>query len=294
MLSSVFTHVWVLSRSVVLGSFQPQGLSPARLHCPWYFTGKNTGVGCHFLLQGNLPDPGIEPVSLVLQADSLPLSHLGSHCLHSVKCSPERESNSAQPPSPFLPAALLLVQCRVKTRYLVSNLSPTTSYRCIVVQSLSAVWPCDPMDCSTPGFPVLHHLPELAQTHVHETMMLSNHLILSHPLFLLPSIFPNIRVFSNEPTLYQVAKVWSFSFSISPSNEYSGLISFRIDWFDLLEVQGTLKSLIQQRSWKALVFWHTAFFMVQLSHPYMTTGKIIALTIWTFVAKYCLWFLIHC
>ena len=108
----------------MLGSFQPQGLSPARLHCPWYFTGKNTGVGCHFLLQGNLPDPGIEPVSLVLQADSLPLSHLGSHCLHSVKCSPERESNSAQPPSPFLPAALLLVQCRVKTRYLVSNLAP--------------------------------------------------------------------------------------------------------------------------------------------------------------------------
>ena len=105
----------------------------------------------------------------------------------------------------------------------------------------------DPMDCSTPGFPVHHHLPELAQTHVFESVMPSNHLILCHSLLFLPSIFPSIRVFPNESALcIRWPKYWSFSFSISPSNEYSGLISLRIDWFDLLAVQGTLKSLQHQ------------------------------------------------
>ena len=199
------------------------------------------------------------------------------------------------------------------------------------------------MDCSMPGFPVLHYLPESAQTHVlwvsdviklshslspssppaldlsqhqgHfqlfvtpwtaarlaslsftiswnllklmaiESMMPSNHLILCYPL-LLPSIFPSIRVFSNESVLrIRWPKYWSFSFSINPSNEYSDLLCFRIDWFDLLAVQGTLKSLLQHHSSKASILWHSAFFMVQLSHPYMTTGKIIALTIWTFSSK---------
>ena len=116
--------------------------------------------------------------------------------------------------------------------------------------------------------------------------MPSNHLIICHPFLLLPSIFPSIRVFSNESILHiRWPKYWSFSFSINPSNEYSGLISFRMDWLDLLEVQGTLKSLLQHHSSQASIFQHSAFFIVQLSHPCMTTRKTIALTIWTFVSK---------
>ena len=116
--------------------------------------------------------------------------------------------------------------------------------------------------------------------------MPSNHLILCCPLLLLPSIFPSIRGFSNESALHiRWPKYWSFSFSISPSNEYSGLISFRMDWFDLFGVQGTLKSLLQHHSSKASIFLCSAFFIVQLSHPYMTTEKTIALTRWTFVGK---------
>ena len=116
--------------------------------------------------------------------------------------------------------------------------------------------------------------------------MPSNHLILCHPLLLLPSVFPSIRIFSNELSLHiRSPKYWSFSFSTSPSNEYSGLISFRIDWFDLLAVQGTLKSLLQHHSSKASILWHSVFFMVQFSHPYVTTGKPIALRIRTFVGK---------
>ena len=116
--------------------------------------------------------------------------------------------------------------------------------------------------------------------------MPSNHLILCHPLFLLPSIFPSIRVFSNESVLHIIwSKYWSFSFSLSPSNEYSGLISFRMDWLDLLAEQGTVKSLLQHHILKPSIVQHSAFFIVQLSHPYMTTGKTIALTRQTFVGK---------
>ena len=119
-----------------------------------------------------------------------------------------------------------------------------------------------------------------------ESMMPSNHLILCHPLLLLPSIFPSIRVFTNELVFRIIwPEYWSFSFSISPSNEYSGLISFRIDWFDLLAMWGTFKILHQHHSSKASIFWHSAFFMIQLSQLYMTTGKTIALTMWTFVGK---------
>ena len=119
-----------------------------------------------------------------------------------------------------------------------------------------------------------------------ESVMPSNHLILCRPLLLLPSILPSIRVFSNELVLHiRWPKYWSFSFSISPSKEYLGLISFRIYWFDLLAVQGTLKSLFQHPSSEASILWCSALFTVQLSHPYMTTGKIIALTIQTFVGK---------
>ena len=138
---------------------------------------------------------------------------------------------------------------------------------------------CDPVDCSTPGFPVLHHLPKLVQTHVHQVSDTIHHLILCHSLLLLPSIFPSIRVFSSESVLHICwPKYLSFSLSISPSNEYSGLISFRIYSFDLLAVQGTLKSLLQHHSSKASILLHSAFFIVKLSHPYMTTGKTIALT----------------
>ena len=119
-----------------------------------------------------------------------------------------------------------------------------------------------------------------------ESVMPSIHLILCHPLLLLPSIFPSIRVFSNESTLrIRWPKYWSFSFNISPSNEYTGLISFRMDWLDLLAVQGTLKSLLQHHSSKTSSLQHSAFFTVQLSQPYMTTGKTIVLTKWTFVGK---------
>ena len=119
-----------------------------------------------------------------------------------------------------------------------------------------------------------------------ESVMPSNHLILCHPLLLLPAIFPSIRVFSNESLLHiRWPKYWSFSLSISPSNEHSGLISFRVDWLDLLAVQGTLKSLLQHHSSKASIRWHSAFFIVQVSHPDMTTGNTIALTRQTFVGK---------
>ena len=136
-----------------------------------------------------------------------------------------------------------------------------------------------------PGFPVHHQLPELAQTHVIKSVMPSNHLLLYRPLLLLPSIFPSLRDFSNESVLHiRCLKYWSISYSISPSNEYSGLISFRTS-FDLLAVQGTLKSLLQYHSSKASILQRSAFFIVQLSHPYMTTGKTISLTRQTFVGK---------
>ena len=141
------------------------------------------------------------------------------------------------------------------------------------------------MDRSLPGLPVHRQLPEfvLKLTSV-ELVMPSNHLILGHPFLLLPLIFPRIRIFSNESTLcMRWPKYWSFSFSISPSNEHPGLISFRMDWLDLLAVQGTLKSLLQHHSSKASILQHSAFFIVQLSHPYKTTGKTIALTRRTFV-----------
>ena len=128
-----------------------------------------------------------------------------------------------------------------------------------------------------------------------ESVMPSNHLILCHPFLLLPSIFPRIRVFSKESALQtRWPKYWRFSFSISPSNENSGLMSFRIDWFDLFAVQRTLESLLQHHSSKASILQCSAFFMVQLSHPYMTTRKTIALTRHTFVSKQCLCFLICC
>ena len=142
------------------------------------------------------------------------------------------------------------------------------------------------MNCSMPGLPVHHQLPESLRLMSIESVMPSSHLILCRPLPLLPPIPPSIRDFSNESTLHtRWPKYWSFSFSIIPSKEIPGLISFRMDWLDLLAVQGTLESFLQHHCLKASILWHSAFFAVQLSHPYMTTGKTIALTRRTFCGK---------
>ena len=157
------------------------------------------------------------------------------------------------------------------------------------VQSVSSVTQscptlCNPMNCSTLGLPVHHQLPESTKLMSIESVMLFIHLTLCHPLLLLPPIPPSIRVFSNESTVHiRWPKYWSFSFNISPSKEHPGLISFRMDWLDLFAFKGTLKSLLQHHSSKASILRRSAFFTVQLSHPYMTTGK--TLTKWTLLAK---------
>ena len=164
---------------------------------------------------------------------------------------------------------------------LYSQLSTSIVQFSLVTQSCPTL--CNPMNRSTPGLPVHHQLLEFTQTHVHRV---SDAIQPSHPLLLLPPIPPSIRVLSNESTLcIRWPKYWSFSFNISPSNEHPGLISSRMDWLDLLAVQGTLKSLLQHHSSKASILQRSAFFIVQLSHPYMTTGKTVALTRWTFVGK---------
>ena len=154
------------------------------------------------------------------------------------------------------------------------------------VQSLSCLILCDPMNCSTAGLPVHHQLPESTQTHVDRV---GDAIQLSHPLSSPSPPALNLSqhqgLFQWVSSSHQVANYWSFSFNISPSNEYSGLISFRMDWLDLLAVQGTLKSLLQHHSSKTSILQHSAFFIVQLSHPYMTTRKTIDLTRWIFVGK---------
>ena len=151
--------------------------------------------------------------------------------------------------------------------------------------SQSCLTLCDPMDCSMPGLPVYHQLLELTQTHVHRV---GDTIQPSHPLLSpsLPAFNPSISVFSNESVLHiRWPKYWSLSFTICPSNEYSGLISFRMDWLNLLAIQGTRNSLLQHHSSKASILQCSAFFILQISHPYMTTGKTKALTRWTFVGK---------
>ena len=164
---------------------------------------------------------------------------------------------------------------------------------CAVTKSCPTL--CDHMYCSMRGFPVLHHIQELLRFMSIESVMLSNCLILCRHFLLSPSVLPRIRVFSSESALHITwPNYWCCSFSISPSNKYSGLISFRFEWFNLLAVQGMLKSLFQNYNSKALILWCSALSMVQLSHLYMTIRKTIALIIWTFVWKWCLWFLICC
>ena len=159
------------------------------------------------------------------------------------------------------------------------NLNQQCRHGCSVCPNL-----CNPMNHSMPGLSVHHQIPESTQTHVHWVCDAIQQSHLCRPLLLLPSIFPSIRVFSNESALcIRWPKYWRFSFSISPSNEHSELVSFRMDWLDFLAVQGTLKNLLQHQSSKASILWCSAFFIVQLSHPYMITGKTIALTRQTFV-----------
>ena len=148
------------------------------------------------------------------------------------------------------------------------------------------------MDGSTPGFPVHHQLPELAQTQVHRVRDAIQPSVV--PFSSCLQLFPESGFFHESILNIRWSKYWKFSFSGSPSNEYSGLISCRIDYVDLLAVQETLKTFFPHHSSKALIFWHSAFFMVQLSHPYLTTGKTTVFTRWAFVRKVCLWFLICC
>ena len=211
------------------------------LLCLWNSPGKNTGVGPHSLLQGNLLT---------------------------------QESNG--------------VSCIVGRLFTVWDIrKPQQTFQFSSVQSLSRVQlfvtPWTAARQASLSITNSLSLPKLMSI---ELVMPSSHLILCLPLLLLPSIPPSIRVFSNESTLpMRWPKYWSFSFSISLSNQHPGLISFRMDWLDVLAVQGTLKSLLQHHSSKASILWHSAFFTVQLSHPYMTTWKTIALTRWTFVGK---------
>ena len=153
---------------------------------------------------------------------------------------------------------------------------------------------CNPMDCSTQASLSITNSRSSLKLLSIESVMPSNHLILCHPLLLLPSILPSITVFANKSVHSRWPKYWSFSFSISPSKEYSELISFRMDWLDLLAVQGTLKSLLQYHSSKASILWHLAFFKAQLSHPYMTSRKTMALTRQTFDGKVMSLLLICC
>ena len=212
--------------------------------------GKNPGVGCHFLLQGIFPTQGLNPGLLHLlhwQVSSLPL------------VSPEK------------PVTLLVF----------------FSFPCYFSQSLSHVQlfatPWTVAFQASLSFTISQSLLKFMSI---KSVMPSNRLIRCCPLLLLPSVFPSFRVSSSQSTLrIKGPKYWSFSFSISPSNEYSRLISFRIGWFDLLAVHGTLKSLLQHHSSKASILWCSAFFMVQLSHPYTAAGKTIVLTVQTFVSK---------
>ena len=233
-------------------------LGPTRLLCR--FPRQRCWSRLSFPSPGDLPDLGIEPMSLQSPAleNSLPLCHLEAHWLTWIQWIGHYhiysvQFSSVQSSRVWLLAAPLCAAGRPAARQ--ASLSITNSRSLLKLTSIELVMP-------------------------------SNHLVLCRPLLLLPSVFPSIRVFSSESALsIRWPKYWSFSFTISPFNEHPGLISFRMDWLDLLAVQGTLKSLIQHHSSKASILWLSAFFTLQLSHPYMTTGKTIALTRRTFVGK---------
>ena len=259
-------------------SLQPHGLWPTRLLlCPWGFSREEYWSGMPCPPPGDLPNPGTEPRSPSFQADSLPAEPQG------------KPKNTGVGSLSFLQWIFStqesnwgLLHCRqILYQLIYQGMSVQFS---LFAQSCPAV--CYPMDSSSPGLPVYCQLPEFTQTHVH---WISDVIEPPHPL-LSPSppalYLSQHQGFSNESVLrIRWPKYWSFSFSISASSDYSGMISFRIDWLDLLAVQGALKSLLQHHSSKVSILWHSALFMVQLSHPYMITGKTIALTTWTFVSK---------
>ena len=298
-------------------SVRSQRWQPTRLPRPWDSPGKNTGVGCHFLLQCiKVKSESEVAQSFRLLATPWTAAHQSPP---SMGFSRQEYWSGLPLPSPIISTnphqlntfnfinrslfstfimirgqfyyCVLIFRVSVFNQHRVSEMFASVTSRawpspccfCSVAQSCPTLY--DLMDCSTSGFPVLYHLSELTQLMSIESVISSNHLILFYPV-LLPSVFPSIRVFFNESALHiRWPKYWNFSLRISPSNEYSRLISFRIDWFDRLTVQRTLKSLLQHHSSKASILWHSAFFRVQLSYLYMTTGKTIALTVWTFVGK---------
>ena len=206
--------------------------------------------GLPFPSPGDFTNPAIKPRSPALQADSLPSEPPGGNKNSGRRY--YRYQLQSQDVRTTIVMRTIIVMERIFLQFSHS-----------VAQSCPTL--CDPMDCSMPGFPVYHQLPELAQIHVSDAIQPTHHLLSPSPP---GSIFPSIRVFSNESFLCNGwPKYWSFSFSISPSSEYSGLISFRTDWLDLLAVQGTLKIFLQHHSSKASILWRSAFFIVQLSHP---------------------------
>ena len=249
----------MLSHSVVSNSLWPHGLQPARLLCPQDSPGKNTEVGCHFCLQGIFPTQGSNPGLPHCRQTLYPLSHQGTPTLPEP---PEKHN----------------FRCSVK------SLSCALLF---VIHGLQHTRP--PCPSPTPR----------AYSNYSNSCPSSQwcHLIISSSVIPFSSAFSlsSIKVFSSESVLpIRRPKCWSFSFSISPSNEHSGLISFRMNWLNLLAVQGTLKSLLQHHSSTASILWGSAFFMFQLSHSYMTTGKILALTRRTFVSKVTSLLLICC
>ena len=264
----------MLSHSVIPDCLWSYGLQSSRLICPWDSPGKNTGVGCQDLLQGIFLTQGSNPCLLHLlhwQVSSLPL------------VPPEKPNVNTW----VLKSEGRSVSQIEETVEETGDIQSLSSVQFSSLQLLSHVrlfaTPWTAACQASLSITNSRSLPKLMSI---ESVMPSSHLILCHPLHLLPSIFPSIRVFSNESALHiRWPKYWSFSFNISPSNEYPGLISFRMDWFDLLAVQGTLKSVLQHHSLKPSVLLHSAFFIVQLSHQYMTTGKTTALTRQTFIDK---------
>ena len=261
--NSLGQNTGVVSLSLLQGSSQPRNWTQISYIAGGFFTSWATREAQEYWSgepipsPGNLPDPGIKPGSPALQADSYTNWAIREMNIH-VVFSNWRE---------FI----------LKLLWTSRDKQFSSHWKFSFVQSLSCVWLCNPMNHSMPGLPV-HHL-EFTQLMSIESVMPSSHLILCRPLLLLPPSPPSIRVFSNEPTLgMRWPKYWSFSFSISPSKEHAGLNSFRLDWLDLLAVQGTLKSLLQHHSSKASILLCSVFYPVQLSHPYMTTGKTIALT----------------
>ena len=249
--------------AIVSDSLRCHGLYPTRLLCPWDFPGKNTGVGCHFSCRQSSRPRDQTRISCSSCIDRQILYNWTSW--GDLK--------------------------KMRLAKLWLNLQDSTlhhmTHQISSVQSFSCVWLfATPWTAARKVSLSITNSQSLLKLRSIASVMPSNHLILCCPLLLLPSIFPSIRVFSNESVLHiRWPKYWCSMFSISPSNEHLGLIFSRMDWLDLLVVQGPLKSLLQHQSSKASVLWHSVFFTVQLSHPYMTTGKIITLTRWTLLAN---------